>query len=675
MASLKEVGSTSGSNRAADQDEAGLMKDIRATVLQECRVLEDVEDQVVAVKSSSSSATTTTITKEKVGKELADDEESGRLVFFLNAFDIQPGAVAVGGCGALDASVGSLAENSSLPVSEERPEEPNDAESHPYAASCRYADQDTCSRSTGSMTRMESCESLGGLVEARFVNDDENPAALPQARPYQDHRTKSSSPKSPWTKRNQLFAVAAVTLLAGVVVSVFLGLLLPNKHQHDHPAADNGLNKDHESKNHTEGNWILPLPAETQQSILQDSHSPQARAYHWLQADPRLSDYPEWRRIQRYALATLHFATTTATQSSWVIDQHWLSYDISECHWKTKMDFADILSLDPHYLVDAMVEQLEEDAGNEPSRTGFHLGEILHAGYPSQHDGHRLLVSQQQHAAHHAEQHHQDNHVTDPPHHHDSTLPNYCDDDGIYRRLWLYNMNLQGTLPPEVFLLRHLQIMDVCGNEGLSGILPDQIGELQELQYFFLEDNSFTGSIPSEVGNLSQLKLLSMDFQPYLTGDLPTELGRLENLFYLSFPYRSNQEQLLGSIIPSELGLLSNSLQVLDLTAATLTGTVPRELTALSNLQILKLAGNPGLQGDVMTSLPWPNLQWLDMSKNALITGNISSMLGQEQLMLLKGLDIRGTQITGIVPQQLCSLPLAFTCSHILCGCNCSCTG
>ena len=73
-----------------------------------------------------------------------------------------------------------------------------------------------------------------------------------------------------------------------------------------------------------------------------------------------------------------------------------------------------------------------------------------------------------------------------------------------------------------------------------------------------------------------------------LTGTIPRELGNLANLdgLYLS----SNQ---LTGTIPRELGNLAN-LDGLYLSSNQLTGTIPRELGNLANLETLNLT-SPGL--------------------------------------------------------------------------------
>jgi hypothetical protein len=62
---------------------------------------------------------------------------------------------------------------------------------------------------------------------------------------------------------------------------------------------------------------------------LEDASSPQYRALEWLSQNEYLETYPDWRRIQRYALAVFFFATSG---QDWVGNRAWLSDD-DECTW------------------------------------------------------------------------------------------------------------------------------------------------------------------------------------------------------------------------------------------------------------------------------------------------------------------------------------------------------
>ena len=76
-----------------------------------------------------------------------------------------------------------------------------------------------------------------------------------------------------------------------------------------------------------------------------------------------------------------------------------------------------------------------------------------------------------------------------------------------------------------------------------------------------------------------------------LSGSIPAELSNLSNLKRLDF----GGNELTGST-PTALGSLSN-LELLDLSGNQLTGTIPSWMGNLTNLKRLDLSGNAGLSG------------------------------------------------------------------------------
>ena len=114
-------------------------------------------------------------------------------------------------------------------------------------------------------------------------------------------------------------------------------------------------------------------------------------------------------------------------------------------------------------------------------------------------------------------------------------------------------------------------------DNGLTGALPPELGNLSDLEFLWLHGNRLTGSIPRELGNLSSLVSLSL-FDNQLTGPIPAELGNLSNLEGLLLAVN----RLTGSI-PSELGKLFN-LKSLALFQNRLTGPIPTELERLIHL-------------------------------------------------------------------------------------------
>ena len=63
----------------------------------------------------------------------------------------------------------------------------------------------------------------------------------------------------------------------------------------------------------------------------------------------------------------------------------------------------------------------------------------------------------------------------------------------------------------------------------LRGVLPSELGRLDELRVLSMSLNELTGSIPPELGNLRRLEELGLALNP-LTGPFPPELANLANL-------------------------------------------------------------------------------------------------------------------------------------------------
>jgi len=69
-------------------------------------------------------------------------------------------------------------------------------------------------------------------------------------------------------------------------------------------------------------------------------------ALNWQSIDPWLNAYPEARRSQRLALATLYYATAG---ENWTNNQGWLSYEVHECEWFSKSTPSEVCDDDDAY--------------------------------------------------------------------------------------------------------------------------------------------------------------------------------------------------------------------------------------------------------------------------------------------------------------------------------------
>ncbi|KAL4581987.1 hypothetical protein LXL04_006524 [Taraxacum kok-saghyz] len=188
--------------------------------------------------------------------------------------------------------------------------------------------------------------------------------------------------------------------------------------------------------------------------------------------------------------------------------------------------------------------------------------------------------------------------------------------------------DLSGEIPPEIWGMEKLEVIDLEGNlihgslqshfsglknlrvlnlgfNQISGEIPNSISQFKNLQVLNLAGNHINGSIPRILDNFGDLRGLYLSFNQ-LSGNIPIEIGyncgNLENLelagnlFVGGIPPSFGNctklqslllySNLLQEEIPIELGRLK-TLQVLDISRNSLSGAIPRELGNCLNLSIV----------------------------------------------------------------------------------------
>ena len=221
-------------------------------------------------------------------------------------------------------------------------------------------------------------------------------------------------------------------------------------------------------------------------------------------------------------------------------------------------------------------------------------------------------------------------------------------EEGCVIDLDLHSNNLSGSIPLEIGNLNDLSYLDLSYND-LSGSIPPEIGNLNQLRELYLYSNQLTDTIPPQIGNLSQLEWLWLGSNN-LSGSIPPEI---ENLNQLSSLYLSANQ--LSGTIPPELGNLNN-LSGLNLYGNKLSGDIPSELGSLNQLKFLNLFSNE-LSGTIPSELGNLNLlEYLNLSDNQL-SGDIPSELGN--LNQLQKLYLYDNQLSGCFDISLLSLCLS----------------
>ncbi|KAK3280712.1 hypothetical protein CYMTET_11466 [Cymbomonas tetramitiformis] len=163
--------------------------------------------------------------------------------------------------------------------------------------------------------------------------------------------------------------------------------------------------------------------------------------------------------------------------------------------------------------------------------------------------------------------------------------------------LILNHRDLTGSVPPELGELHNLRRFDVFDND-LTGTLPTEMGTLVSLTDINAGHNSLTGTLPSELAAMTDLVHLQVDMNG-ITGAIPGDiLRRLTSLK----TFRVSYNELRGSL-PSDLteDALYN-LTALFADNNNFTGTIPTELTRLSQIEEILLSDNH-LRGSLPTEL------------------------------------------------------------------------
>ncbi|OMP06135.1 hypothetical protein COLO4_08323 [Corchorus olitorius] len=222
-----------------------------------------------------------------------------------------------------------------------------------------------------------------------------------------------------------------------------------------------------------------------------------------------------------------------------------------------------------------------------------------------------------------------------------------------------------------------MKVFDIYSN-GFSGIVPDNMGNLQNLEMLLLNYNHlgsgkagdldflssltncsvlktlaihvnrFGGVLPETIANLStQLDLLYLGGNQ-ISGSIPEGIGNLVKLTSIHL----GENFLTGNVL-SSIGKLQN-LGRFDLSINGLSGTIPSSIGNLSLLSYLYLNGNK-FEGRIPETLRiCKNLQILDLSKN-----NLNDSIPDQLIAAFEGLitlNLSYNSFTGLFPSDIGNL-------------------
>ncbi len=165
----------------------------------------------------------------------------------------------------------------------------------------------------------------------------------------------------------------------------------------------------------------------------------------------------------------------------------------------------------------------------------------------------------------------------------------------------------------------HVASLSLSEN-GLSGTIPPELGDLTGLETLNLSFNGLTGAIPREIGNLLQLKTLILTANE-LTGAIPKELTNLSNLIEADLSFNEFTSAEFAELV--NLG----QLEVLNLSNNSLGPIVPENINDLVNLEELRLNSNNIEVFPAITSLD--TLRLLHIDDNRLTFEDIEPNIGE----------------------------------------------
>ncbi|KAH0780491.1 hypothetical protein KY290_000089 [Solanum tuberosum] len=214
-----------------------------------------------------------------------------------------------------------------------------------------------------------------------------------------------------------------------------------------------------------------------------------------------------------------------------------------------------------------------------------------------------------------------------------------------------------------------LEILDFSTN-FLTGPIPSNVSQLQNLQYLYLSSNNLNGTIPSWIFSLPSLNLLHLsdnhfsgkiqEFksntltevdlrQNQLQGPLPNSLLKQPNLEFILLSHNNISGQIASTICNL------NTLIALDLASNNLEGTIPQCLIEMNEyLSDLDLSNN-NFSGTINTNFSIRNsLMVISLHGNKLMGKVPRSLINCKYLTLL---DLGNNQLNDTFPNWLGDLP------------------
>eukprot|EP00797_Seminavis_robusta_P009838 Sro1715_g293100.1 Leucine Rich Repeat (371) ;mRNA; r:16743-17855 len=352
-------------------------------------------------------------------------------------------------------------------------------------------------------------------------------------------------------RRWVLHGILALFLCIIIATGLALGLRQwPEENQSFASSIDGNLS----AQAHDEVDYILQFYAPFDNGLLgpiinaieNDMASPHYKANAWLLNDPNFDQYPDWQKHQRFSQALVYFATNG---EHWFRNDHWLSYEIDVCDWFSKHPPGEAVCDDEgHYRI----RNLTNNNLHGELPLGLYIRTVrvhdfshnkLHGQHPPAPQG-SLEVT---------------------------VLSNNSFSGMLTGTAGLFNTSLrvikfdnnmfEGDLRASVRVTPYLEFFNATGNR-FSGTISEKFGELARLTYLGLGHNNLRGPLPSELGLLTFLSGLDVSGNAGVVGSIPESLEECTSLDLLDVSSTSISGVIPQEFCEAELEVVANCSRI-----------------------------------------------------------------------------------------------------------------
>lgn len=220
-----------------------------------------------------------------------------------------------------------------------------------------------------------------------------------------------------------------------------------------------------------------------------------------------------------------------------------------------------------------------------------------------------------------------------------------CDVGKYVTRVHLNGNGLSGVLPEELGDLMHLEDILLSSNPLLSGTIPRGLGRCRRLKTLHLANNSLVGGLPAVLSNCTNMSSFDASNNKKLGGALPPEYSAWGD----TITNFAVQGSAIGGTLPPEWGSAWRRIKIFHCESNRLTGSIPHSFGEFNQLMDFCARDN-GLSGSLSSSFSaWRSLRTLDLSNN-----NISGTLPPEfkSWEWVNSIVIASNRLVGTIPDE-----------------------